>query len=160
MRIATICTLLMCLCLAASCFAQDALPNNWVGAGVGFTSGAHPPVAGWASYAVKISDKGPLYSFSSYDITPSTTKPYTLQISTRTGFATVLRQWGPMNVIGFGDAGVATAVGATTGAFSGGGAAIWRIGKTAWTIEGCVRILKTAINGNNKVYEFGTGRTF
>ena len=92
--------------------------------------------------------------------------------SVRTGFATVLRQWGPVYVLGFADAGMATAAtvnttaGKTTaattvtGAFSGAGAVIWQIGKTHWTLEGCIRYLATPINGNSRVLEFGTGRTF
>lgn len=169
-----------CLCLVAGAQspATPQYPSNWVGVGAGFTSGATPPVAGWASYAIKISDKGPIYSFSSYDIVSGKTRPFSIQTSVRTGFATVLRQWGPVSLLGFGDAGMATAattsataatptksatsVAATTvtGAFSFAGAIVWQVGRTHWTIEGCARYLQTPINGNDKVYELGTGRTF
>jgi hypothetical protein len=173
----TILVLLACLCPVAGAQtaappAASPYPSNWVGVGAGFTSGATPPINGWASYAIKISDKGPIYSFSSYDIVSGKTKPFSIQTSVRTGFATVLRQWGPVYVLGFADAGMATAatvkttagtaVAATTvtGAFSGAGAVIWQIGKTHWTLEGCVRYLATPINGNSRVLEFGSGRTF
>ena len=166
--------------LACACYAQTAppatiyqgpppmatvapaptLPANWVGVGAGYTAGATPPVNGWASYATLVSGKGQLYSFSSYDIVAGASKPHNITTSARTGFATLLKVWGPVYVLGFGTAGVAASGTATTGAFSGGGIAVLKLGKTAWTLEGGWRVLKTPINGVQNVYEFGTGRTF
>lgn len=135
-------------------------PSNWVGAGAAYTSGAAPPVAGWASYAVLVSGKGQVYSFSSYDVQSARTKPFSVVTTTRTGLATILKQWGPVYVLGFGTAGVAAATNATTGAYSGGGVAIWRISSTDWTLCLGIRIAKNAVLGTQNVYEFGFGRTF
>lgn len=146
---------------AVSCYAQTlTLPSNWVGAGAGFISGAHPPIAGWASYAILLSGKGQVYSFSSYDITQVPGKPLQLQTSARTGFATVLKTVGPIYVLGFGTAGIAATGANTAGAYSGGGIGVWRIGKTDWTLELGVRVAKSAISGTTNAYEFGAGRVF
>ena len=147
--------------LLGVCFAQAPTPpSNWIGAGAAYTAGGQPPIAGWASYAVLVSGKAGLYSFSSYDLTVTKTKPYAVQTSARTGMALVIRTIGPLTILGLGDAGMAQAPTALTSAFSGGGIGVYRIGKTAWTIELAVRRLKTPINGSANAYEFGTGRTF
>ena len=132
--------------------STPALPSNWVGAGAAY------PVAGWASYATLMSSKGQVYSFSSWDATVTKTRPHVIQSSARSGLATVLRTWGPVTLLGFAEAGVAAAQTTTTGAFSGGGVGVLKIGKTAWTIEVAVRVLKTPINGQQNEYELGTGR--
>jgi hypothetical protein len=155
---------LLAVVLSGACFAQTpalpVLPSNWVGAGAAYAGGGQPPIAGWASYAVLVSGKAGLYSFSSYDLTVTKAKPYAVQTSVRTGMALVIRTIGPLTILGLGDAGMAQAPTSITGAFSGGGIGIYRIGKTAWTLEVAVRRLKTPINGTSNAYEVGTGRTF
>lgn len=134
------------------------LPTNWCGMGGAYNGKG----GGWLSYAILLSGKGQVYSFSSYDITLSATKPRTLQSSTRTGFATVLRSLGPLFLLGFGDAGAATNGSNVGGAFSGGGILVVKLGKTDWTLEGAVRYVKANATGQpgQTVYEFGVGRSF
>jgi hypothetical protein len=144
-------------------------PNVWLGAGGAYTSQSTPNVAGWMSVAKMLSQSGPVYSYTTTDYTSARSKPFTLQSSVRTGLGTVVRQWGPVSVIGLADAGTALAakpvmgVGPSTGtsvggAFSGGGFAVWRFGKTGqFTVEAGARILKTTIGGSQVVVEFGLG---
>lgn len=136
------------------------LPNNWAGTGAAYASFARPPVSGWFSYAVLVSEKGALYSFTTHDITSSKTRPYTIQTSVRTGLATLIRRIGPIALLGFGDAGMAGAAESLGAAFSGGGIGILQIGRTNWTLEIAVRRIKTTIGASQSVYEFGAGRTW
>lgn len=137
-----------------------ALPNNWAGAGAAYTNFVNPPISGWFSYAVLLSERGALYSFTTHDITSSRTKPYTIQTSIRTGLATLVRRIGPIAMLGFGDAGVAGAGESIGGAFSGGGIGILQIGRTNWTLEIAVRRIKTTIGETQSVFEFGAGRVW
>lgn len=132
------------------------LPANFAAAGAAYS----PGWAGWASYANLISEKGQLYSFTTHDITRTASKPYTLQSSVRTGFATVMRRAGPITVLAFGDAGMSAAGTSLGGAFSGGGVGIVQLGKTNWAVVVAARTLKTAIGGQQQVYEVGFGRIF
>lgn len=134
------------------------LPANWAGVGAAYNSYAAPNIAGWASEASLISCSGQVYSFSSWDITSARTKPFTAQTSARTGIALVVRQFGPVYILGLGDAGVAAAASNLSGAFSGGGMGFVRLGKTNWTINVGARLLHTGIAGNETIYEFGLGR--
>jgi hypothetical protein len=152
--------LLAALALALCARAQTALPQNWAGAGAALNQSSKPPVAGWFAYATLISEKGQLYSISTHDVFLSSTKPYTVQSSARTGLATVLRTIGPLVVLGLGDAGMVAGGTALGGAFSAGGIGVLRLGKTNWTIALGARVIKTSTGGNQNVYEFGTGRTF
>lgn len=138
----------------------QSLPSNWAGAGAAYSDSIRPPVSGWFSYAMLISEKGALYSFTTHDITSSRERPYTMQTSIRTGLATLMRRIGPIAVLALGDAGMAGAGSSLGGAFSGGGIAILQIGHTHWTLELAVRRIKTTIGETQSVYEFGTGRTW
>ena len=150
------------LSLAASCWGQVLLPQNWAGAGAAYNSETRPAVAGWFSYAVLISQKGSLYSFTSHDVFLSSVKPYTVETSVRSGLATVVRSVGPIIVLGFGDAGFTAGGTSIGGAFSGGGIGVIRLGKTNWTLELAARVIKSSINptGNQTVYEIGAGRVW
>jgi hypothetical protein len=159
--------LLFVFSLSFAVFAQPptsapVLPSLWMGAGAAFNSAATPQVNGWFSYAQLLSQKQQIYSFSTHDITPlRVAGKLTIQDSTRTGFAIVVRQFGPLTTLGLCDAGIA-ATGTASGtsvssAFSGGALAVYQIGKTDWTLEAGYRLLKTTSSQN--VYEFGFGRT-
>lgn len=139
--------------------AAPVLPNQWMGAGAAWNQNTTPQIAGWASYAKLVSAKGQTYSFTSWDITSSKAKPYTAQTSARTGLATVIRQFGPITLLGFGDAGMATSVSNFAGAFSGGGIVAIKLGKTDFTINLAARVIKVASQSNQVIYEFGFGRT-
>lgn len=138
--------------------ATPYLPSSWMGAGGGWNKASTPQIAGWASYAKLISTKSQTYSFTSWDITSVKGPNFVSQSSARTGLATLIKQVGPVSVLGFGDAGMATSSG-LGGAFSGGGIAVIKLGKTNFTIELAVRVLKVASQPNQMVYEFGIGRT-
>lgn len=146
--------------LALRAQAPPALPQAWAGAGAAYNAYAGPPVNGWASYALLISAKAQVYSFTTHDLTSSTAKPYTVQTSVRSGLATVLRTLGPIVILGFGDAGLAAAGTSAGSAFSGGGVGLIRLGKTQWTIALGGRQLKTAIGGSQTIWEMGFGRMF
>jgi hypothetical protein len=140
--------------------APATLPQNWIGAGMAFNQSASPQINGWASYATLLSRSGQVYSFSTYDVTPiKVAGKYTVQTSTRTGFALVVRTLGPITILGMADAGVAASSLTTGSAFSGGGIGVWKLGKTQWTIEAGARLLKTT-SGQQTMYEGGWGRTF
>jgi hypothetical protein len=133
------------------------LPQNWYGAGASWNGQA----AGWASYAHLLSSSGQVYSYTTYDVTRTKERPYVTS-SARTGAAIVLRTLGPLTILGLADAGVATASTVTSGAFSGGGLAFVRLGKTDWTICGGARVVKAAATGagDQTVYEAGIGRVW
>jgi hypothetical protein len=153
---------LLILPLAVIC-AAVAQPSNWVGSGAAFNQAASPQINGWASYATLLSKPQLLYSFSSYDVTPiRLSGKLTIQTSARTGFAMVIRQLGPITLLGLLDGGMAaagTGAGQTVGsAFSGGGIAVWKLGKTNWTVAAAYRRLQTT--APQDVFEIGFGRTF
>ena len=137
------------------------LPPNFYAAGAGWNQYAHPQINGWASMAHLISTPGVgIYSYSTYDVTSRTARPFTIQTSTRTGFATLVRRYGPVSIFGLGDAGVALS-GTNLGvAFSGGGVGVIKIGKSAWCVVLGARVLKTAISSTQTIYEAGIGRSF
>jgi hypothetical protein len=133
------------------------LPANWAGAGSAWNPNSKPPVAGWVSYATTLKSGSGNYSFTSYDILLSKkSQPIT---SARTGFATILRQYGPVLILGFGDAGIAAGATVTASAFSGGGVAVIQLGK-GWSIALPARYIKSAAGVNQMVYEIGIGRSF
>jgi hypothetical protein len=135
------------------------LPQNFAVAFVALNQYSTPQINGGASYARLISTSNALYSFTSYDVTSVKPKPFTVQTSTRTGIAAVIRQYGPLVIVGLGDAGVAAAANNLGGAFSGGGLAIYRL-KNGFAITGGMRILKTSLNDVQHIYEIGFGRSW
>lgn len=138
------------------------LPANWFGAGAAYSNVSKPAVSGWFSYAILLSASAKIYSFTTHDLTSTRSKPYTIQSSVRSGIAPLLRQIGPVSILGFGDAGMAGAQQSVAGAFSGGGIVVWRLGKTDWTLVASVRELKSNVSGaeTQQIYEFGLGRTW
>lgn len=69
--------------ITLSCFAQA--PQNWGAAGGGICNGQP---CGIAAFATLISAKGPVYSFSEYQLTSFKSHPFSLQTTTSTGFCT------------------------------------------------------------------------
>lgn len=149
---------LLAICIA--CSGQQ-LPSNWAGAGGSYNAASRPVVAGWFSYANLLSEKGQIYSITTHDLFLSQAKPYTVQSSVRTGIAAVVRQFGPITVLGLGDAGMAAGGSSIGGAFSGGGIGLIKLGKTNWSIALGARILQAATAGGSQtIYTIGFGRTF
>ena len=142
--------------------APATLPVNWFGTGAAYSSLSRPGISGWYSYALLLSNSARIYSFTTHDITSTRTRPYTLQSSVRTGIAPVIRQFGPVTILGFGDAGMAGADNSIAAAFSGGGVVVVQLGKTDWTVVGCVRQFKSNVAGadSQQIYELGFGRTW
>lgn len=131
------------------------LPSNWVGAGAGYNPSGSPIATGWMSVAVLLNQSSKVYSYSSYDAIPQ--KNAVPVMSARTGFATVLRNFGPqLFLLGFGTAGIAQSATAVQGSFSGGGMLVYQF-KNGWTGEGGMRI---ASGTADKIIEFGFGRSF
>jgi len=137
-----------------------AYPSTWYGVGAAWNSAASPKFNGWGSLAILAQKSVPLYSFTSYDVNAVRSgKGYQLKDSARTGVAMVIKQIGPANVLALGDAGAATSNTATTGAFSGGGGIVVKLGGGKWTLCGFARVLKINGSANQTVYELGFGRT-
>ncbi len=116
--------------LGVSCVAQSPAPalQNWAGVGSLYNSSYSPHYSGWAALALPVSTTAQAYSFTLYQAVPVSGKTPT--ISTTTGVATILRTFktskGTLFIVGLATAGVSTSSSATTGAFAGGGGALWR----------------------------------
>jgi hypothetical protein len=141
-------------------------PENWAGAGSAYNQFAQPQVSGWAAFATKLSDKGPIYSFTEYTLTSARTKPFTAQTSTTTGVATPLKVLSPnkngawtVTLFGMATGGMATSNSTVGGAFAGGGVLILRLGLSNWTLVGGAQYLTTTQN-KQTIYSFGVGRSF
>lgn len=147
--------ILVLLFLVLSLGAQT-LPNYWLGAGLGYNSKGSPKTTEWASFAALVNQTGQIYSYSSYDA--SFGKGRVLTTSTRTGVATVLKQYGRLYILGFGQAGTAQTNGAFTSSFSGGGMAFYRR-KNDFTFEFGARIEKNGSISSPR-YEFGAGKVW
>lgn len=129
-----------------------ALPTNWTGAGAAYTT----KIGAWVSFATLINAKGQIYSFTTQDESVLSKKPLTVQTSTRTGLCTVMKNFGPLYLLGCADAGGATTGTNIMGAFAGEGVALLRLGKTNWTVVFSGNYLKAS--GSQTTYKFGFGR--
>lgn len=102
-----------------------ALPANWVGTGASWNPSGSPKWTGWVSLATLINASQALYSYSSYDIVFTAKGVPTA--TARTGFATVVRNFGKnWYILGLATAGVATTGSATTASFAGGGMLVYK----------------------------------
>ncbi len=148
------------LLVAVSGYPQQ-LPATFLAAGAAYNPFSHPGAAGWFSYARLVDAGSGTYFFTTEDLTSSRERPYTAQISVRVGIGTLLKQIGPVRVIGIVDGGAAAAGDESGGAASGGSMAIVRVLKTNYSLVIGFRVLKTSIgSGTPKVYEIGLGRAF
>ncbi len=130
-------------------------------AGAGYNPFTRPGAAGWFSYANLLDAKSQTYVFTTQELSSSTERPYTAQTSVRIGIGTVLKQFGPVRILGIVDGGGAVAGSDSGGAASGGTMAVFSIGKSRYSLVAGFRVLKTSIvSGTPKVYEFGLGRAF
>lgn len=138
--------------------ASVVLPTEGVALGGAYAPSGTPNVAGWFSQWNQIS--AGLYNYNSFDVTSLKQSPFTAQQSARAGLAYFLKQIGPFELFGLGDAGVATAA-TTSGtnigsAFSGGGGLILPLGKMDnYGVIFCVRVLKTALSNSQNIFELG-----
>jgi hypothetical protein len=137
----------------------QSLPNNWAGAGIAYNQFSTPQIAGWASYLHLISVPQAMYAGFSYDVTSATAHPFKIQTSTRLRVAMVVRQYQRLAIIGLGDAGMAVAGSNLGGAFSGGGAAIYKL-NDGYTVMLGARILKTSLGQSQAIYEIGFGKAW
>jgi len=150
----------LCATLAFTCLCHAELATNWIGAGGGYSALSAPPASGWLAMANLVSAPAQLYAFTCHNVTSSKTKPYTIQTTETTGLATVIRTFGPVAILGFGQSGVAASGTSVGGAFSGGGVGVIRLGKTNWTLVLSVEHLKTSIGGTQDLWKFGAGRAW
>jgi hypothetical protein len=146
---------------SAQTSADPQLPSQFVSAGTAYNQASTPQIQGWGSYAHQIS--GPLYSYSTYDVTalpgtPVPGKPVlpTLQYSARTGVAVHVTNFGRLSLWGLGDAGVAATGETVVGSFSGGGFGAVQFGK-GWAAMLVMRIVRNAVSGTQYVPEIGIG---
>jgi hypothetical protein len=148
--------LLLSLPLAAQ---EPDLPNHAVMGGLAYNQYSEAPIQTWASYAKRLT--GPLYSFSSYDITATDywdaegkLKFPTLQYAARSGVAVHIRDFGRMSAFLLGDAGIAASSQSAGLSYSGGGFASYRL-KDGWGIVGAMRITRDPAGGTRYVPEIG-----
>ncbi len=133
------------------------LPGNWAGLGAGYNPAGSPKATGWASFATIISQSQKIYSYTTYDAVPQ--KNAVPVTSARTGFATVVRTFGPrLYLLAFGTAGVSQTATATQGTFSGGGM-LFYVFSAGWTIEAGVRGASGSL-ASNPIAEVGFGRAW
>lgn len=133
------------------------LPTSWAGAGAGYNPTGSPKATAWASFATLVSQSQKLYSYSTFDVVPQ--KNAVPVTSARTGFATVVRTFGPnLYLLAFGTAGVSQTSTATQGTFSGGGILFYRFA-AGWTIEAGVRGASGSVS-SNPIVEGGFGHTW
>jgi hypothetical protein len=106
------------------------------------------------SLVIAVNKANAIYSYSSYDVQPVAGKiPMT---SARTGVATILKQIGPVYVLGLATAGGAATSTATTGSFAGGGAVVYRYKTSPWTGIFEVQV----VSNTGRTIRLGIGRTF
>lgn len=133
------------------------LPSNWAGLGGGYNPTGSPKATGWASFATIVSQQQKIYSYTTYDAVPQ--KNAVPVTSARTGFATVVRTFGPrLYLLAFGTAGVSQNATATQGTFSGGGM-LFYLFKNGFTIEAGMRGASGSV-AQNPIYEAGIGRAW
>lgn len=150
---------LLLLMSAVCCLAQSTLPSNWAGIGALYNPGGGK-ATGWASYAKLVDPKSGTYFFTTEDVMPVKGPPFQLQTSVRVGVATIMKDLGPVKILGIVDGGGATVGGSSSGAASGGGIAVWQF-NSGWNLMLGLRVLKTAfVSGTPKLYEIGFGRTW
>lgn len=135
---------------------SQSLPQNWVGAGSGYSSSGSPKVTGWVSLAVLVSQSQQLYSYSTYDVLP--VKGGVPTTSARTGLATVIRHYGMVSILAFGNIGMEQNSTSIAGAFSGGGFAVAQF-KSGLTFEVGARIVTSGGKTASPI-EAGFGWTF
>lgn len=141
---------------AAQTNVAPPLPNHWIGLGIGYNASGSPHTTGLISLALCINQTNQIYSYSTYEALPS--KKGVPTLSTRTGLATVLRQFGPVYLLGLGTVGVAQTGTAVTSSFSGGGILMQRF-HTDYTLGFGARFAKAG-NFSQPIYEILFGRTW
>lgn len=157
--------LLIGLALALPLVAQSTPPSSapaskFYGIFVTGYASTHPQPAGGMVLATEISASQQIYSFNETDWIPvrqTGTNKYTVQTSARSGFATMLRKFGPATLYALADAGVATNGGATGAAYAGGGVLTIPL-KSGWILFPGVRMLKSSVGGTQVVLGLGIGK--
>ncbi len=149
--------LLFLMALAAHAQSLANTKTFW-GVGVSALAESSPKPTGWAAIAVPINTKYAIYSISETDYSTAGLHPIKVQTSVRTGFATLVKQLGPVAIYGLANAGTATTGANTGGAFAGGGVALVPLSKSKTTLILGIRIIKTSIGGTTQLIEVGFGR--
>lgn len=136
------------------------VPTGFVAMGGGWNPYTNPQASGWASYAYLINEKTELYWFTTEDITSASKRPFTIQTSVRTGFATPLKKLDRLTIMGLFDVGGASSTLGSGGAGSLGSIGLFRL-STNWYLVGGFRVIKVQnVSGTPKLYEFGIGKSF
>lgn len=142
MRILTLCLFVLACALLAP---AQALPVDFVAAGVTYNQQNSPGVSGTGIYAHQLAATTGTYSFTAVDITSKTLKPFVTEVATTTGIAQRVYTFGSIPVFGVVSFGGAAA-GSNAGlAYSAGGMFTVPLGKKGWTLAPGFRALKTAL---------------
>src|SRR5574337_159464 len=62
-------------------------PSDFVGAGISYSPGATPPIAGSGLYAHRLTDTNSTYAFTVIDALPTTLKPFIVTTQVAAGIA-------------------------------------------------------------------------
>ena len=137
---------LIIFALSVVAFA-DSLPDQWAGVTVYYNQFASPQVNGAVTYAKRILTNG-TYSYNSVHILSVQKNPWRAMTETETGIAQHITKFGPFDVFGLGQIGVATS-GSEDGtkvgpSFSAGGFAFAGVGRGV-TLGPTLRLTKSTI---------------
>lgn len=152
-RLAQIFTLML-FCAIFACVIAVAHCQSFYAAGISLLPQSSPKPTGWAAAIVTVNANQKVYSISEVDFTVVKNGAlYNVQTAARTGIATWLRAFGPVNLYGLADAGAATSGTTSSGAFAGGGMLVFPINKQIGGTVGA-RVLKTNL-GSQVIAEMG-----
>lgn len=134
--------------------AQD----NFAAAGVSYSPGASPAVAGTGLYARLVAGTG-TWAFTAVDALPGTMKPFTVTTQFSAGIAQKVLDINSIPIYVPTSAGISY-TGANTGwAWSTGAMAVVPIGKTKWRAAPNVRLVKSSVS-NGAGYQVIAGLMF
>lgn len=149
MNLRILCYILLALTLAMSAFPQTPTtqPQDFVSAGVSYSPGASPSVAGTALYGRLIAGTG-TYAFTVYDALPTSVKPLTVTSQVSTGIAQRVATLGNVDIFIPTAAGVSYNGTNTGWAWTTGALAVIPFSKT-WRLAPNLRFVKSSVSGGS-----------
>jgi hypothetical protein len=166
MRTFTIVAIALCLCLCA--FGQIApvvtpapatppVLTTVYGAGVSYSEGGSPSVAGTGLYAHLLAGTS-TYAFTVADILPNNTKPFTVSTNIAAGVAQKIATISGRDILIPTAAGISVSGGNTGWVWSTGAMVVFHL-KNNWLLMPNVRIIKSSV-GNGTGYQPVIGMMF
>ncbi len=138
--------------------SADTLPDTYATAGLFFNSYTQPHISGYGAYAKRLT--GSTYSYTVADVTRTPTTNGKPEISTTSGVAQYLKNFGGVNIFGLMTAGVATAPatsGTAVGFAGSGGVLLVHPLKNGWSIDIPIRVIASTVGPPQYVMGVGVG---